>query len=501
MKKLLILFFVGLLSGCSNSGEGIVTILHTNDIHTQFLPMKASWVRDKVKPEVGGMIALQSHVAEMREKYQPSILLDAGDFMTGTPLAKIEVEGAMGGGLVQMMNILKYDAGTIGNHEFDDGPANIKKLIELANFDLLSSNLFWNDDLLAPHAFKIIKSGSVKIGIIGVALQDLAEVVNAKNLAGVVVKDPVKSVQKLIDQIDLKTDLIIILSHQGHHEDVQLAEQIRGADIIVGGHSHTRLVEPDRVNGILVVQAGSKTTSLGRLTVDVKGDSVASFEYELMNTWVEHIKTPQPEMAACVQSFQSTIDSEYGRTIGKLKSAWIRSSRGESNLGNFLTDVVLKSADADFAVLNSGGIRKNLEAGPIRKLDVIEVLPFTNTIVTFECTGEQLLGLIHENARARGRAEHGMLQVSNISYRYRLDSRDRVVVTRPRIGGKMIEKDKLYIGATVDFVLDGQAERYFGFNPEKSKDLGILISDAVVEYIERNPEIDSRVEGRIVREY
>ena len=482
--------------GCSKSHEGQITILHTNDMHSQYIPMTATWVDTTPRPLIGGMVALDYYVRQERAKYPLSLLLDAGDILTGTPLTKIAVNGVKGGGFVQMMNLIGYNAMTVGNHEFDEGQENLQKIIQMAQFDVISANLFVHDKLLTPQPYKIYKVGSLRVGVIGLILSDLYGVTAKKNLQGVRVEDPAATAQKYIDEIDPKTDLIVLLTHEGVEPDMELAEKIHNADIIVGGHSHTRLTKAKIVNRIIIVQTGSKTRNLGRLTVDVKADTVARFDYELIPTWVNKVKEPNPEMQQLVNDFKKKIDEEYGAVIGRLKTDWIKNNRKESNIGNYITDVMRKVTDADFAVLNSGGIRKDLPAGPITKLNIIEILPFSNYLVTFTCTGKQLLQLIRENARASTKHSHGILQVSGIRYSFKINNGEAKIVSA-RINGKRIDPKKIYKGVSVDFVVHGQADKYFGFEPSNVQSTGLLISDVLMDYILKHPQVVSRVEGRI----
>ncbi len=198
--------------------------------------------------------------------------------------------------------------------------------------------------------------------------------------------------------------------------------------------------------------------------------------------------------------YQQQIDAEYGKIIGHLASNWIRNSQSESNIGNFMADVVRHENKTDFAVLNSGGIRKDMVAGPVKKLDIVEILPFTNYVVTFTCSGSELLTMLKTNARASAREEPGILQVSGLRYAYKVLPWGDIEISGAQVNGQPIEAEKIYRGATVDYVLFGQTDRYFGFTPSgKMENTNILVNDIVMDYISRNPQIDAKVEGRIVR--
>ncbi|MBN2410376.1 bifunctional metallophosphatase/5'-nucleotidase [candidate division KSB1 bacterium] len=497
----MIMMLMGILvsfSVCSRPQAGKVTILFTNDMHCQYLPMPATWVDGQPKPLIGGMTALEYFISTQRGLYPNSLLLDSGDLLTGTPISRVMVDSAYGGGFVNMMNIIGYDAYTIGNHDFDEGQSNLFKLLDLCDFDILSANLYIKDRPVAKKGYEIYRVNNLRIGVIGLILKDIFDVAAHKNLADVRIDDPVKVSQQIIDQIDGKTDLIVILSHLGIEGDVALAQKIQNADIIIGGHSHTRLQQPQKVNDVLICQAGSKTTNLGRMVVHVAGDCVSDYDYNLIDTWVDSVKDPNPDMVSLVEKYKKEIDAEYNQQVGILKSDWESNRHGESNIGNFIADAMRSETNSDFALINSGSIRKPQHpSGPITRLDIQEILPFSNYVELFQCTGEQLLTLIKENIKGVRSGEHGLLQVSGLHYTYRFYPGNEIELITALINGKNIDTQKVFTGATVDFILQGQAQKYFGFDPGGTESTGILLSDMLENYIFKNPVINTKIDGRI----
>jgi len=223
-------------------------------------------------------------------------------------------------------------------------------------------------------------------------------------------------------------------------------------------------------------------------------------DYALIPCWVDSVTQPDPLLAGRIKGYQEQIDADYGRTIGQLTTDWQRNSQGESNIGNYIADVMRRTAAADFAVINSGGIRKDMPAGPIKKLDIVEILPFTNTLVTFTCTGEELMKIVQSNVRSAAREEPGVLQVSGLKYQYRVTPGGTIEITGAMINGNAIDPQATYTGATIDFILFGQAERFFGFAPTgKTENTNQILSDVVVTHIETQPAVASSIEGRMVR--
>ena len=492
----IIFTFTNITFTAENSNNKI-TILHTNDIHGNFQPIiiKAKNPGEQDR-KLGGVLALDSYVTQIREQTANVLFLDAGDFMTGNPICDIEYKGAIGGAMIEFFNELGYDGVTLGNHEFDISLQNVRNLAKLADFPIFSANLFTLDgELFADEPYHIFQKNGLSIGVIGVIVDDLPDYINAPQKDELILKPAVSVIDSLAKEIDPETDLIIALSHSGFGQDKKIAEEIgEEVDIIIGGHSHTRIKEAIQLNGKLILQAGSKWANLGRLDVTVKNDKVSDFRYKLIPLWNKGIK-PNPDLVKTVDYYESEIDKEYGRVIGELIIPWRRSSAGESNIGNFITDCIREIGSADFAVTNSGGIRSNLAAGPIKKLDIKNILPFSNSITKFQASGKEVLELIKLNAKASAFNLHGILQVSGLKYEWKKVD-EKVEIVTALIDGQEIEKDKIYTGATVDFIISN-AEKYLGFEPKQVNDLMMPLSEVVMKKIEHQKKIKTKEEGRM----
>jgi len=484
------------------SGSGTITILHTNDMHTRFLPEEASWARTDPKPLVGGMVALQDRVVRERAaanaRGDGALVVDAGDWLTGTPLSDIEAGGAGGGAFIEMMNAVGFDVSTIGNHEFDNGRDNIRQLVELAAFDVVSANLRFDGELVADAPWKVYETGGLRVGVVGLILDDLASEVGKAQLAGVTVDSVVETARAAVSELDPATDLILLLTHQGWAEDSLLALQAPGADVIIGGHSHTRLRHPRKVGETLVVQAGSYARELGRLRLTVADDRVVEWDGELLPLMVDEIQAPDPALAALVDGYKARIDAEYAVVIGEAAADFGRSYYQESALGDLLTDAVREIAGSDVALLNSGGLRQDLAAGPVRRLDVKQILPFQNYIVVFEATGAQLRTLLAGNARASAYEEHGVLQLSGLACAYRADGAGGVELLDASVAGRPLDDGAVYRVATVDYVY-GLASKYMSFEPGPYETVGRTLYDDVAEWVAARGRLEPAAGERFVR--
>ena len=476
-----------------------LTFLHTNDIHGNYTVRSTKSAEDGDTLRYGGFIALKHYVDEIkRETNDNYLLFDAGDFMTGNPICDISHQGAKGGALVSFFNYLEYDGLTLGNHEFDISVDNAQALMKLCDFPVFSANLFEKKgQLFTEKAYHIYTKNDLKIGVIGIMVHDLGGYLNKSQRQKIYTIPAVNVINKLAEMIDEETDLIVLLSHSGFDLDKDIAEKLSDkVDIIIGGHSHTRLNTPVVVNDIIIVQAGSKCSNLGRLDVTVKDDRVSQYNGKLIFLDNSEI-TEDVYLKKQIKKYENLIDLEYGKIIGHLKSDWMRNRRGESNLGNFICDCIRDFAKTDVAVMNSGGIRKGLVAGPVKGIDVKEILPFLNQICVTELPGTKIKQIVATNIKAVQGGHFGILQTSGLEYVYRLQSNQKFEILDMSINGAPVEDEKNYTLATVDYVLSN-ADQYFGFDTPKYKNLYTPIADVVMNRIRELNVVESKIEGRII---
>lgn len=478
------------------AGPWNLTLFHTNDTHSYFLPRPAVW-RDDGRM-VGGVIPLAWHLEDQRQTAAPDIFLDAGDFMTGNPVCNLQENGVPGVAVARMMTALGYDVGVIGNHEFDIGSDNLVRLVPYFGFPLLAADIV---DADGNPAFRrepvILERGGLKIGVMGFSCHGMEEVVASSRMPGLGMADQVELAQKMVADIDHRTDLLILITHNGVDGDKELARQLEGSgiDIIVGGHSHTRLKEPILESGILIVQAGSKMTNLGRLDLLVENDQVVKYSGRLIDLWSDGTYA-DPALTKLVQGYEMQVLDEYGRQIGTAAQD-LRKGNGETNIGNWLADIMRQRAGSDVAFVNSGGIRKAIQAGPVTALDINEILPFANTLVVAELTDRQLAAVVQQNADAQVSKQHGILQVSGISYTFRkAPDGETAEVEEILVGGEPLQPGGIYTVAMPDF-LALMAPVYLNIDMPEVVDLNVTMAQAVVEAVEATGVIDAEIEGRI----
>lgn len=471
-----------------------ITILHTNDIHASFLPHEAYWIRSNPKPLIGGFNELAFAIDSMRHARKTTLLLDAGDIMTGNPITDRVYKGAEGGALIEMMNLIGYEGQTPGNHDFDISYANFLKLKTIAQYPVFSANLIDEKSGLpvTGKEYVIVEKDGLRIGMFGLMSQDFYELVNVNNTKGVKLLPPVETAKKLIALLEPQTDLLIAVTHEGVTDDSVLAMETKGIDVIVGGHSHTRLRKPKYVNGVIIVQAGSNAENLGilDLTAD-KNHHVVRWKGELHQLWYNPNRGATV-VSALVDSFKTEITNEYSEVIGTLASPW-NAGDGETAEGYFLADAQRDAANADIGFMNNGGIRKRLIPGPITKQDLFEVLPFRNILTKFTVTGKQLRAMVQYDIEKRP----GLL-VSGIRCEWKRDDTGAVNIVTMQVNGKDVVDSATYTGAASDYML-GESPKYFGMPTPPVEYMNQTVFRAVERRIRDLKIVSSNADPRIIQ--
>ncbi len=469
-----------------------LTILHTNDIHASFIPHEAFLVKGNPKLLVGGFNELSFIVDSLRHVKSATLLLDAGDVMTGNPITEYTYNGADGGALFEMMNRIGYELWTPGNHDFDISVANLHRLTNVAKFPTVSSNILdtLNQFPVNNKEYVIIEKNGLKIGIIGIMSDDFYNLVNKNSSAEIKILPSIETVKRLAKLLNPQTDLLIALTHEGVDADSILAMNVRGLDLIVGGHSHTRLKHPKIINGVLIVQTGSYLENLGVLDLNIERHHIIWYDGELVQLWYNSAR-PKTQLSSFIDSVKKVIDEDYSKVIGVLKTDWNR-SHGESGIGNFIADAQREAVGADIGFMNSSGIRKNLAAGQITKKDIFEIMPFRNMLTTFSVTGKQIRSIV-EFIITKG---HGEIQTSGIQCEWKKKENGEIEFLKFIVNGKPLDESKMYSGAASDYML-GVSEKYFGLIPSKITVLNQTLFTAIETKVWTMKEISSEIEHRI----
>jgi 2',3'-cyclic-nucleotide 2'-phosphodiesterase (5'-nucleotidase family) len=501
LKILLLLVSAAILMACAAQHE--IRILHVNDFHGFAKAYKPYGSEE----EQGGLAYLAQRVEELRAE-KPTLLVAAGDMIQGNNWANL----FQGKSSVEAMNAMKFDAVVVGNHEFDFGQAILKERIGEANFPFLGANVA-GIPLLKPYVIKNLNG--LSIAVIGVVTGDTPTTTHPKNVSGLQFSSPVDTVEKYVRELRSKNDIIVVLSHIGFSADMELAKKVEGIDVIVGGHSHTKVAKPAVVGKTRILQAFEHGKVLGVLDLTVKNGSIVQADSRLEP--ISPDGKENREVGSIVAKYQQQVDSFMDVTVGEslVDLDGVNVRRQETNLGNLITDIIRKAAGADAAIINGGTIRTSIKKGKIKVSDVYAVVPFDNYIVAIKLTGKQIRETLEHGVSAIEAGEGRFPQISGIAFTFNRHAQAGSRVKEVFIGGRPVVADKEYTVATNDFLAaGGDGYKAFGNAVKSSKDYAVIggamkgdklvysnagkwLRDVVIEYIKSRKEISPRVEGRI----
>jgi 2',3'-cyclic-nucleotide 2'-phosphodiesterase (5'-nucleotidase family) len=511
MKILLSLFLTFLIPTLVLAEPLSIRILHINDFHG-FVRQSSG---NGLSQPFGGAAQLAERIKRLRA-VKPSLLLSAGDMIQGDSWANL----SNGASVIELMNLLKFDAMTAGNHEFDFGQDILRQRIRQASFPVLAANVKGLDEL---KPYTIIRWEGVRIGIIGLVTDDTPETSHPRNTVGLVFSKPLTRIEELVRELRGNTDLIVLLTHLGHSEDRSLAERLAGQFmgnlLIIGGHSHTRVEHPVKIGSNYVAQAWEHGKALGVIDITVDRGKIVSCSGRL-DEIASDLGAGDQQVADLVKRYDEKSDAALSRVVGtvgvELQHAGIRQK--ETNLGNLIADIIRETSGAEVAVINSGSIRTGIRRGPVTMREIYAVLPFNNYIVAVRMSGRQLRDALEHGVSAIERVEGRFPQVSGLKFTYDSSRPIGKRVGSIVVSGEALEENRDYVVATLDFMASGgdgykafgSAIRSAGDYSETGgalhssrlayNDPGRWLRDIVAGYLESRANILSSSEGRIVEQ-
>ncbi|NAZ52915.1 bifunctional UDP-sugar hydrolase/5'-nucleotidase [Vibrio toranzoniae] len=535
-KSLLVLSIGVAMVGCGSDNDDITvtcdtaasctkfTVLHTNDNHGRF------WENSKGEYGMAARKTLIDSIrAEVTQNGGETILLSGGDINTGVPESDMQdaVPDFVG------MNLLGYDAMALGNHEFDNSLDVLDMQAELADFPMLAANIYIKDGdtvtderLFSPY--KVFSINGLKVAVIGLTTKDTAKLVNPDNVATIHFADPQVEIKKAIKEIEANetVDLIFATTHMGHYADGQHGSEAPGdvllarsigegqLDAIIGGHSQNPVCmegneyadfnpgddcKPDQQNGTYIMQAHEWGKYVGRADFEfydgklhlAKYDLVPvnlkekdeNGDYQFIQAEIEPDSTVIATLSAYQQQGQELLDEVISNTDAKLEGDRNVVRSEQTNLGHLLGEAyrTYDLVNADFGVMNSGGVRDSIKAGDIAYRDVLTVQPFGNFVTKATMTGAEVKAYLDVVATMTA-GSGAYAQLDNISLTVDCDLSD---VTIRDINGKGFDLADTYTFSVISFSAAG-GDDYPVIDVESTQ-----MTDASVlrEFFVNNPQV------------
>ena len=370
-----------------------LTILHSNDLHGDFMPRQIG------EHEVGGLPRLSGYIKKVRAEKENVLYAIAGDLFRGS----IIDSEYCGLSTIDLVNILRPDVTTVGNHEVDYGLAHLLFLEKCARFPIINANLFVTMNgarLFMPYLN--IDVGGMRILFIGILTEEILASTRQEKIIGTFIdlKEAAREIGVICDNYrTVKTDMTILLTHIGLEMDKQLAAQLDpdwGVNLIIGGHSHSYMRQPAVVNGIPIVQAGTGTRIIGQFDLQYDREKKELVDLRWHCVPINEKTAPKDEvMEELLDSYRTETDKKYKRVV----CHWARkltppSREQETEMGNLYADAIQTDSSFDIMMVGSGSIRKK-ELGPVLEYqDMVENTPFDDAIWMFEVTGAQFRRIV-----------------------------------------------------------------------------------------------------------
>lgn len=485
-----------LVASVSASAATEIVLIHTNDFHARMEPI------DFEGGERGGIARLAGMVNVIRSLYPDRVLwLDGGDTLHGTTVANL----FFGSSVVDGLNKAGLDVMAAGNHDYNYGHDVLLLRAAQAEFPILAANTFMrasDERFLPPYAF--FELDGVRVAVLGFSPVTTPVTTHPKNVEAIYFEDPLAVAAELVPQLREQADLVVVLSHIGYDEDVAMAVAVPGIDVIVGGHSHTQLDEPVVVGDTIIVQANEYGKYLGFLKLVVEDGKIVDYEGRLLPTTAD--MPISVEVADALGEWQTLLserlDVVIGETLVDLDGERENVRTKETNLGNFIADVMRITLDADVTLMNGGGIRASIPAGQVTLGDIYTVLPFDNTLAGIEVSGEQLLAALEHGVSGYPSQWGGFLQVSGLSFAFDPNKPVGERILWVTVGDEPLDLAKVYRVATNDFMAAG-GDSYTmlqdaPFFHGSDRGDGEFLRDVVADYFETEPTIAPQLEDRII---
>jgi 2',3'-cyclic-nucleotide 2'-phosphodiesterase (5'-nucleotidase family) len=499
--------------GINADGNFNMSYIFVNDIHAHLSEFSSSGT-DCTRPErgcFGGYSRIKHAVDEIRPQVENSLLLNAGDEFQGTLFYTFY----KGEKIAEVLNELKFDAMTLGNHEFDGGDDELGEFLLNLTFPVVSANIKSTHPALNQTILPYQIYEEHGVAVIGCTTETTANIANPG--PGTEFLDVVTHVQAAIDEIKATTDIkrIVALTHIGYTEDQRLAKETKGLSLIMGGHSHTPLgpiagaegeyptiVEDADGNEVFIVTAWRWGQYLGYIDVvfDEEGHALS---YHGGPIALDNTTAQDEELEKQIKAWRVPFEEFAAEVIGISDVELVQSTcqTQECTLGNLMTDAMLhyRSGFADFAFINAGGIRAAIDTGDITRGEVLTSFPFGNAITELKLSGADVLkvfeGAVSRVNQFNNQAITSGFQVSGsieVKYNPALPVGGRLVSVV--INGKPVDPATQYTIATLDFIAGG-GDNFF---PKTTDFIPLDLQDEVLtRYIQEFSPIKTTLTGRI----
>lgn len=464
-------------------------VFHTNDMHCRIVAGDDSG-------RTIGLAEFAGAVKAVKRDNPCTLWLDAGDTLHGMPRITI----SKGENMVPLFQTAGIDGFTPGNHDFNYGAAQLKKIVGELSCPVFSANIVLKehpDEYFLPRYHIYELPGGIKAAVFGLATPETAYLTAPRNVNTLEFLDPVQQAKKMVRELRSQCDVLIALTHIGVDPSAKvittrLAQEVPGIDLIVDGHSHTTLPHGIAVGDTLVVQTGCYGHALGKVTLEIDDGKIANKRAELLSADDIKAISPQPdrETAAALATIEKK-NKKYLDAVVAQNKQFLPNKReitrtSETALGDVTADALRYVSGADIAIVNSGSLRTELPQGQVKRSDILSIFPFGNIVERVEVSGKTVREVLEHSVSRYPGAAGGFAQVSGLSFTFDAARPSGQRVLEVQVGNKPLDDNLTYTLAAPDFVLTGGD----GYDMLKGFPItGVFgaVDEVITEYLRRNP--------------
>lgn len=449
-----------------------ITILHTNDMHGRHAPITVapgnatSQTADPGRSPaefsragpIGGFAALAEVVEHTRRERGASnvLLVDAGDTFSDDYVGN----ATRGETMIRLMNRLGYQFMALGNHDFDYGLERTRELQRLATFPMRGANTLEKGSPIFGQPWKIFRVGGVRVAMLALSYHNTHETGSKSNVEGLTFTSGIETTRRYLSTLRRQADIVVLLSHQGTAVDRLLARELKGIDLIIGGHSHDLIAPAEKIGDTWIVQALSDAAMLGRVSISVDGKGrPTKVESEVVELWNDQ-HPGDPAMAAAVAKEDEPHKAKMSEVLAVAFDRIGRQYKSESPFDALVGAIMRKETGADVAFMPGVGYGVSIEPGPVTRDRLYTLLPHPTKLVTLTMTGAQIRSVLEQSATNLNPGNDldrvgGLVQTSGIAWTADLNRPLGQRVLEATIAGRSIVPAQRYKVATNAGMLGG----------------------------------------------
>lgn len=479
------------------TSEKHLTVLQMNDSHG-YLDLHEEMFWDGAREayrKVGGHGRMARLLKEVRKASSDSVLaFDCGDTIHGTHTA-VQTEGEA---LVPILNAMKFDAWT-AHWEFAYGPQRLKEIAGELSYPLLAINCYDKaTGELVFDPYTIREAGGLRVGVIGIAATIVDKTMPASFSEGIALTLGNEELPGTIEKLrrEEEVDLIVLISHLGFPQEMKLAREVDGIDVLLSGHTHNRIYSPARVNDTLVIQSGCHGSFLGRLDLTVEDGRVTDYDHALIV--VEEAIDPDPEVQQLVEDVLAPHRRELARIVGETATPLNRYRVLEATMDNLLLQSMRELTGAQLAFSNGWRYGAPIPPGPITMDDLWNIIPVDPPVSTCRLTGDELRSMLEENLeRTFSRDPYEQMggyvkRCLGLNLYFKMENPYGTRICELFVEGKRVRPDDVYDAC---FVTGQGVPAKYGSDRE---DLDVHAIEALRRYVTRHRPVEADLQGTVV---